>query len=613
VGAPGRRELRSLAGHAEQVLQRAERSALPLGVALTVATLVVVFYWPVASVLAEAVTGNGSATFGPLLSVLGDPFYFGAAHHLFADPLGVPRGVAGWLAAGAPPVAFGLFGFTAYQAGLSTVASVVLGLPGAYLLSRYEFRGRRVVRSLTIVPFVLPGIMVAVGFLAMFGRTGVLNDALGAVGLGPVELVFTLEIIVLAHAFYNAPLVTRLVTAAWESVDARQVETARTMGASPWRAFLDVVAPQLLPSLLTAALLTFIFTFMSFPIVLALGGLQLATVEVWLFARVRDLALPEAAALGTIETAVSLALTYGYLRFEARQLGGREAGRPLVRRPLLQGWTTLGDPRRLALLAYTGVVAVVFLGPLASMVLESVTAPDGSFTTAYWAFLASQQASTAAGTTRPLPAVVNSLLFGTGTLLLAVPMGVVVAVVATGGGRGSRGAEALLTAPLAVSGIVVGVGLLQTLVFGTVLFGIRLTATGPVVIVLAHAVAAYPFVTRTVAPALGNLDPRVRDAARALGASRARALVDVELPLVAPAVLAGAAFAFAISVGEFDATVLLAQGVDTDTMPVALERYIGTRSLGPSLGPATAMGTVLLAVTAVSFLAIDRLGGRWEP
>jgi thiamine transport system permease protein len=59
--------------------------------------------------------------------------------------------------------------------------------------------------------------------------------------------------------------------------------------------------------------------------------------------------------------------------------------------------------------------------------------------------------------------------------------------------------------------------------------------------------------------------------------------------------------------------VLLAQGVDTDTMPVALERYIGTRSLGPSLGPATAMGTVLLAVTAVSFVAIDRLGGRWEP
>ena len=170
--------------------------------------------------------------------------------------------------------------------------------------------------------------MVAVGFLAMFGQTGVLNDVLGALGLGQVNLLFTLEIIVLAHAFYNAPLVTRLVTAAWETVDARRVETARALGASPLRAFRDVVLPQLLPALLTAALLTFVFTFLSFPIVLALGGLRLATVEVWLYARVQDLELAEAAVLGTIETALSLGLTYLYLRYEARQASARGAPPP---------------------------------------------------------------------------------------------------------------------------------------------------------------------------------------------------------------------------------------------------------------------------------------------
>ncbi|MEF8830617.1 MAG: ABC transporter permease subunit, partial [Halobacteriales archaeon] len=180
-------------------------------------------------------------------------------------------------------------------------------------------------------------------------------------------------------------------------------------------------------------------------------------------------------------------------------------------------------------------------------------------------------------------------------------------------GRGTRAAEALLTAPIAVSSIVVGLGLLQTLVFGTTLLGYRVTATGPVAIVAAHAVAAYPFVTRNVAPALGGLDDHLVEAARSLGADRTRALLEIELPLVAAPLLAGAAFAFAISVGEFDATVLLAEGVDSYTMPVALERYVGNRSLGPNLGPATAMGTVLLAVTAVSFVVIDRLGGRWQP
>jgi thiamine transport system permease protein len=328
---------------------------------------------------------------------------------------------------------------------------------------------------------------------------------------------------------------------------------------------------------------------------------------------VQALALGEAAALATVETVVTLGLTYLYLRYEASRLGAREGGVSLPRRRLFARQGGPADLVRLALLAYGVVVVVVFVGPLASLVVESVTAPDGSFTTAYWEFLAARQAAGATGTVRPLPAVGNSLLFGAGTLLLAVPMGVVVAVVATRGGRGSRAAEAVLTAPLAVSGVVVGVGLLQTLVFGTVLFGTRITATGPVVIVAAHAVAAYPFVTRNVAPALGGLDPRLAEAARSLGASRVRALLDVELPLVATAVLAGAAFAFAISVGEFDSTVLLAEGVDSYTMPVALERYVGTRSLGPSLGPATAMGTVLLAITATSFVVIDRLGGRWEP
>ena len=585
---------------------------LPVGIAAMLATLVAVFYYPVGSVLSSAVYVGGRLTVDPLIAVLGDPFYTGAAHSLVSDPASLPGRIAAWVDAGMPRVAFGLFGFTAYQALLSTVVSVAVGLPGAYLLARFEFPGRAFLRSVTILPFVMPSIMVAVGFLAMFGRTGVVNDLLAIGGLGPIELVFTLEIIVLAHAFYNAPLVTRLVTAAWESVDTRRVETARTLGASPLRAFRDVTLPQLVPAIVTSAVLTFIFTFMSFPIVLALGGLELATVEVWLFSRVKNLALAEAATLGAIETALSLGLIYVYLRFEAAQISAHGEGRMRARSPLFVGWRSLVDPRRLGLLTYSLVAGVLFVGPLASLVIESLTTPEGTFTLDYYAFLIAQQASAAVGTVQPLAAITNSLLFGVGALLLALPMGVLVSVVATRESRGSRFAEALLTAPLAVSGIVLGLGMLRTLVFGTTVFGYRLTVTGPVAIVAAHAIAAYPFVTRNVTPALSGIDDRLVDAARALGADRPTALVDIELPLIVPALLAGAAFAFAISIGEFDSTVLLAEGVDSATMPVALERYTANRSLGPNLGPATAMGTVLLAVTTVSFVLIDRAGRRWQ-
>ncbi|MFB6243916.1 MAG: ABC transporter permease [Halobaculum sp.] len=596
-----------------------DRLVFPAALLATLSVLVVVFYYPVWSVFDAALgdtgaflaRGEATGLFAPIHDVLADPFYTGVAHHLFTEPAGVPAGVLAWLADGVPLVGFGLFGFTAYQAALSALASVALGLPGAYVLARYEFRGRQTLTSLTIVPFVLPSILVAVGFQATFGQTGLVNDLLGAVGLGPVDVLFQLPIIVVAHAFYNAPLVTRLVTAAWEGVDPQQVESARAMGASPLRAFRDVVLPQLLPPLLTAALLAFVFSFMSFPIVLALGGLRLPTVEVWLYAKVQSLELDTAAALATLETALSLVLTYLYLRYEAFQVTASADGGRRSRRPLVDGLRTLADPRRLLVFGYAVVAAVVFLLPVVSLLVESVTGPNGGFTTSYYEFLLARQSSAAVGTVKPLPAIRNSLLFALGTLAVAVPMGVVVSLVATRGGRGSRLAEAALSAPIAVSGVVVGLGLLQTLVFGVELFGQRVTATGPIAIVAAHAVAAYPFVTRNLTPALGGIDDRVVDAARSLGASRLRALVTVTLPLVAAPLLAGTAFAFAISVGEFDSTILLAEGSSSYTMPVALERYVGNRSLGPSLGPATAMGSVLLVVTAASFVVIDRLGGRY--
>ncbi|USZ67054.1 iron ABC transporter permease [Halorussus salilacus] len=584
----------------EAVGERLERRALAvLGVA-TALVLAVLFYYPVLTVFADALRTGGEWTLGVVRAVFTDPFYFGVLAPLFEGDL---AGV-GEVAESTP---LGLFGFTAYQAALSTVASVLLGLPGAYVLSRYEFPGRRTIRSLTIVPFVLPSIMVAIGFYAFFGTNGLFNDLLAVLGIGRVTVLGTLEAIVVAHAFYNAPLVARVTTAAWESVDARTVETARSLGANPYRAFVDVLAPQLLPAVLTGALLTFVFTFMSFPIVLALGGFELATVEVWIYALVQQLDYAEAATLAVVETAISLGLTYAYLRYEARQAGGRAANPPARKRLLPDDFSPFAALERAGVVAYALVVAVVFLGPLLSMVTESLTGPQG-FTLRYYEFLVERQATGADFQTKPGVAVRNSLLFGAATLLVALPMGVTISVLTTRGRRGSKLADAAAMAPLAVSGVVVGLGMLRGLVFGVELWGHRIQVAGTSAIVAAHAVAAYPFVVRNVSPLLASVDRSMVESARALGATRVRALLDVELPLVASGVAAGAAFAFAISIGEFDSTVILATGSSSYTMPVAVERYIGNRTLGP----ATAMGTVLLAVTSLSFVVIDRLGGRWE-
>ncbi|MFC7138359.1 ABC transporter permease [Halosimplex aquaticum] len=545
----------------------AERVGVPLLAVVTLALLGLVFFYPVGIVLVESVRVDGVYSLARFADVLADEFYLD------------------------------LFGFTVYQAILSTIAAVALGVPGAYVLARFEFPGRKTIRSLTALPFVMPTILVAIGFVATFGENGVVNVVLGAVGLPTVNLRGTLLIIVLAHAFYDAPLIARITAAAWEGVDAEMTETARSLGASPLRAFRDVLVPQLLPAVLTGALLTFIFSFMSFAIVLALGGLSLATVEVWVYHRISQLDYGTASTLAVMEMALSLALTYAYLRYEARQRAA-SAARPPERMDLFGSVTK----SRLFAWGYAVVAVVVFVVPIVSLVLASVTGPEG-FTLRNYRFLVERQATAYEFQVKPLTAVTNSLLFGGGTLLLAVPMGVFLAVVSTRTFRGRKLIDTLAMAPFAVSGVVVGLGLLRGFVFGTEAFGYRFTVAGPLAIVAAHAVGAYPFVTRNVAPALAGIDDSIVESARSLGASRARVMLDIELPLVVPAILAGTAFAFAISIGEFDSTVILATGGTSYTMPVAIERFIGRR-----LGPATAMGVVLLVVTGVSFVIIDRLG-----
>jgi thiamine transport system permease protein len=587
-------------GSLRRVRAGIERRSLPMLAAAVLALLVVLFYYPVATVFVDAVLVEGRLTLRVFASILTDPFYLGELARLFAgdSPVAVLRALL------SADRRLGIVGFTAYQAALSTVVSVAVGVPLAYLLARYEFPGRRTVRSLTILPFVLPSIMVAVGFFAAFGADGTLNAALGAVGLGPVDLLPSLEAIVVAHAFYNAPLVARITTASWESVDASAVETARSLGAGPFRAFRDVVWPQVYPAVLMSAALTFVFTFGTFPIVLALGGFELATLEVFIYGLIRDLAYAEGAALALLELAISLSVLYGYLRYEAAHTVEAGSIRPQERRPLRPpSWSLRELLPRIGLAAYAVVALVLFCLPIASMVYASLSGPTG-LTLEHYRFLLERQATGAAFQVRPWPAVRNSLLFGAAALAVALPMGIVVSVLTTRDYAGRELVDTIAMAPLSVSSIVVGLGLLRGLVFGVELGGVRVAVGGALAIVAAHAVAGYPFVVRIVAPGLASLDRQLVESARALGAPRARALLDIELPLVWPAVVAGAAFAAAISIGEFSATAVLASGTGQYTMPIAIERFIGRR-----LGPATAMGVVLLVVTSGSFLLIDRFGG----
>lgn len=201
----------------------------------------------------------------------------------------------------------------------------------------------------------------------------------------------------------------------------------------------------------------------------------------------------------------------------------------------------------------------------------------------------------------PINAIGNSLLYALAATAIALVVGGLAAAALTRrAGRLVRGFDALLMLPLGVSAVTVGFGFLITLDEPP----LDLRASWWLV-PLAQALVGVPFVVRTMLPVLRSVDERLREAAAVLGASPWRAWREVDLPLVRRALLIAAGFAFAVSLGEFGATVFIARP-DEPTLPVAVARLLG-RAGELNYGQAMALSTLLMVVCAVSLLVLERL------
>lgn len=544
--------------------------------------LVIFFYAPVANLLREGLTQDGAFSLEFMKRILTDDYF----RHVIL--------------------------FTLWQALLSTLASIALGLPVAYMLTHYDFPFKRAIRSLTIVPFVLPAITVALGFALLFGRNGYLNQFLmGLFGLSepPLPIMYSLTGIVLAHAFYNAPIITRTVHAAWERLDPRYEESARALGASRFYVFKDITLPMILPGLLSGAALVFLFCFLSFPIVLSVGGGRFSTIEVEIYTRVVTRLDPQflnykiGAALALVSLVLSLGIVYLYLRLQGSLTRQVEQLRPRPTVPLFAGARDLLRPTKLLLWLYVLFSLVVFVGPVLAIVADSLwedTPTGGRWTLRWYSYIFTPDYEALLGDS-PVQAILNSLSFGALATAIAVPLGLIFAyIIARARWGGRRLVDTLLMAPLATSSIVLAFALLRA--FNAPPFRLVGTATA---VIVAHAVIIFPFIVRALVPVLGNLDLKIVEMARSLGASRWRALREIELPVVATGLVAGAVFAFALSLGEMSATVMLARP-GLNTMPVAVYRFLSQHALGAP----SAMSAVMIVVAALAFIVLERFGEK---
>ncbi|MFD9894983.1 ABC transporter permease [Amycolatopsis sp. NPDC059027] len=516
-----------------------------LGV-LPIAFLVVFFAWPVVAIVGRGFTAGGVGT------VLGD--------------------AQTWR----------LAGFTVASAAGSTVIAVVAGLPVAYLLARVRLPGVTLVRTLVLVPFVLPTVVVGLAFRTIWPDGGVFP-------------------LVLANAFFNVAVVARTVGGLWSQLDTRTADAARALGASPWRAFRSVTLPALAPAISSAAAVVFLFCATSFGVVLILGGPRYRTLETEIYLRtVNLLDLSGAAALSLVQfAAVVAALVVGAVARRRRESAARvRSGVDGARRPRGGEWWVVG--------AALAVVALL-LAPIVSLLVQSVSTSDG------WS-LAGFRALAGTGVSGTLQvtgweAAMNSLRAATDATLLAMTIGVPASVVLVALRRAPRRLargmgetmDAALMLPLGVSAVTVGFGYLVTL--DALPGDLR---TSPLLVPLTQALVIIPLVVRMVLPVLRAVDVRLRQAAATLGASPARVWREIDLPLTLRSLVAAAGFGYVVALGEFGATSFLARP-DAPTLPVAIAGLL-SRPGELNNQMAYAACALLMIVTVLAVVLIDRFG-----
>ena len=520
-----------------------------LAAALPIAFVAVFFAWPVASIVGLGLFSGG------VLDVAG-----------IVEVLTRPRTVR-------------IIGFTIGLAAAATVVTLLLGMPTAYVLSRLTFRGRAVLRAAVLVPFVLPTVVVGIAFRALLRDTPFDGSVVA---------------ILAALVFFNIAVVARTVGVTWESLDPRQEEAARVLGASPVRVFATITLRRLAPSIAAAASIVFLFCSTAFGTVLVLGGSRYATIEteIWLLTT-QFLDLRAASVLSIAQLVVVVVLLVVTARVRGRTTPqNRSFATRLPRR---------SDTPVIVAAVVVGLALVV---PIAALVRRSLEF-DGGWGFGNYAALATTGDRNALAVT-PWEALGNSLGFAAAATGIAMLIGMTACLLLSRRPRSAtarRGLDLLdgaLMLPLGVSAVTVGFGFLITL--NTPPLDLR---ASPVLVPIAQALVAVPLVVRTLLPVLRSVGSRMREAAATLGAPPWRVMLSIDLGVSARAALAATGLAFTVALGEFGATTFLSRPSNA-TLPVVIYRLIGLPG-GDNAGMAVAASVVLAAVTVVVVALVERL------
>lgn len=484
---------------------------------------------------------------------------------------------------------------------LTVAASALVGVPLAFLFERYEFPARRVFGTLAALPLVLPPLVGTIAFIFLCGESGILARAVQHLFNLP-SAPWTLRgwtALVLFHTYTMYPFFYVLAGAGLRRVDAGLAEAARGLGAGKLRVLWRVVLPQLTPSLIAAALLTFMTSMASFSAPLLFGGdVRVLTLEIYSARQRGDMsaALTETVILAIVSL---LALIFfqryeGTRKFAAAAMKGAPKPRALIKS---------GKARTVATLCAI-IFSVILALPILTLVLVSF-AREGQWTT---------QALPPAYTLDNFRQILtqddsvdvlrNSLLMSGLAAMAALLWSFCVTALVAARKKifGRRFISLLVLIPWALPGTVVAVAIAEAYGRENLLTGSFILIGTFWILPVIYFLRFMPLVVRAVQASIEQMDASLEEAAGSLGANWWTRFRRVRLPLVWPGALAGTLLAFVIALGEYVASVLVY--VPTNR-PISIKIAAELRDL--NLGRGAAYGVVLIFLIAASMVVAARL------
>ena len=490
--------------------------------------------------------------------------------------------------------------FTFIVAFLSTIFTLIIGLPLAWNLGRYNWPCHNILRSIFTVPFVMPSILVAMGFLALLDWISFLTDYNHST---EVRFYFLL----LAHAWFNLALVIRFCEPLLSTIDSSYEEACRLLpsGKTQISRFRNFWIPLMWPNIAASSALVFVFSFTSFALVKFITPTQrnlevvMANQSEWAGLSVPSLSRTPSEIVMASSTIQLVTIIFALII--SSWLQSRSSGHHL---------STLNDARKSVSFKslrglYIILMLIFIISPMLSLISSSFMIRENNMMT----FSLDGWESAFGGSRSPTNAyqsLKTSIGYALMTIFLSLPIGFLLTDTIFNlektNPKSATILDVLVMLPLALSAVMVGLGVL-----------LGLMRTDPEIArswwipLYGHLMLTTPFVVRVLLPAMRNLNPRLEEAASLLGANYLKRLIFIRLSLLTPSIIVASSLVFAISLGEFGASWVVLRFTEYTTLPVMIGDLLSRPGYDPILRPAAnAAGTILLLITLVLFISVER-------